>query len=506
MFPNPFSPPPPPPAPRSSPGLTPQEKGRIILMAVAMLVVLGMMGAMVVYSQGTLPGDTERDPQDMPADPRPGGDGTAKPLEIVPLFPEEEGAEVEGILRADLAKWTDVVQGVAAVDPEPYALLLDRVSGNARVMNLQEAAFDGKAEPAALLAAPAASMGKLVLVSGELLSLEREPYEIPSGLVREVRRGMVRDGGGRLWTFSWPVGNPLEPDPVAPGGGWVRLQGIFYKSWPARAPGAEAEVPTPHLVLQRRPRLDFPRVEIRDLDASWFDQVRDETPADMVIRDEDPLFYLLNLARNIGPDGWEGWAKAKQARDPGLRIWPPEDVTGRYKELLDRPEIYRFRPVRYVGYLARPSVIKEVRPNPGNVEQLWVGFLVDQDGAPALWVSTPFSLLDRAFKPDARVAGDGIFLKRVAYPPAGGGPMKRAAVVVATRVVAAPMGTDNVGRSVMLVLAGFMLLLGFGLWRSIRQGRIEAESAEKRRVERLARRREPVKGPVDAPPPAEGGA
>ena len=245
MFPNPFSPPPPPPAPRSSPGLTPQEKGRIILMAVAMLVVLGMMGAMVVYSQGTLPGDTERDPQDMPADPRPGGDGTAKPLEIVPLFPEEEGAEVEGIFRADLAKWTDVVQGVAAVDPEPYALLLDRVSGNARVMNLQEAAFDGKAEPAALLAAPAASMGKLVLVSGELLSLEREPYEIPSGLVREVRRGMVRDGGGRLWTFSWPVGNPLEPDPVAPGGGWVRLQGIFYKSWPARAPGAGAAGPPP---------------------------------------------------------------------------------------------------------------------------------------------------------------------------------------------------------------------------------------------------------------------
>lgn len=518
MFPNPFGPPPPPPGTRIPPGITGGEKGRMVILGVAMLLVLGVMGALLVYVQSAfeVPAAKEEGPhpQDMPPEKPAPGEGPEITFAPSPLFPEEEKEEVERILGEDLAKWTDVVDGVPAVDPGPFNLLLDRVSSHARIMNLQEESFDGGLEPSALLAAPAGNRGRLVLVSGELLSLAREPWTIESGLVQEVRRGLLRDGAGRLWTFTWAVGNPLEPDPVAPGEGWVRVQGIFYKSWPAKDPASGAEVPTPHLVLQRRPRKDFPKTSVHDLDAAWFGQVRDGTPAEMTVRDEDPLFWLLNLSGNIGQQGWEKWASEKQARDPGLRIWPPENLTGRYKELLDNPAPYRFRPIRYFGYLALPSVIREVRPNPANVEQLWIGFLVDDDGAPAIWVYSPRSLLENGIRKDDRVMVDGFFLKRVAYEPAGGGAMKRAAVMVATRILPAPLPTDNVGRSVMVAIAAFMGLLTLGLLFTVLRGRREAEEAEQRRLDRIAKRRQERGTPVivvpgrTGPPgvPPEGGA
>jgi hypothetical protein len=505
MFPNPFAPPPPPPPGSRLPsGITPQEKGKMILLGVALLLVLGVMGGMFAfYGAGDEPPPSAGDPMDIPAS-KGGAEGPLVEFKPAPLFPEEEGAEVERILREDLAEWKDVVDGVAAVDPRPHDYILDQVSRNARIMNLAEASFDGEMEPSSLLDGPAAHRGKLVLVSGTLLSLEREPYEIETGLVKEVRRGLLRDGPGRLWTFTWPVGNPLEPDPVQPGEGWVRVQGVFYKVWPAADPESGEEVPTPHLVLQRRPKRDYPRIQVRDLDTAWFDLVHDETPADMSVRDEDPLFYLLNLSSNIGANGWEGWAKAKQARDPGLRIWPPEDLTGRYTELLDRPEVYRFRPIRYVGYIARPSVIREIRPNPGNVEQAWISFLVDQDGAPALWVYSPRSIVDLGFKDGDRVSVEGFFMKRVAYEPVREGPMKRAAVLVATRILPAPMPENSVARTILLIVGGFMLLMAGLLGWTIVQGRREAETAEKRRAEMQERRRRahPDRPPLAPPSPA----
>jgi hypothetical protein len=109
---------------------------------------------------------------------------------------------------------------------------------------------------------------------------------------------------------------------------------------------------------------------------------------------------------------------------------------------------------------------------------------------------------------------DGFFLKRVAYEPAGGGPMKRAAVVVATRILPAPLPTDNVGMSVLVAIASFMGLLTLGLVYTVLRGRKEAEETEQRRLDRIARRRREQGTPAivvpggtgPSEPPPEGGA
>ena len=65
----------------------------------------------------------------------------------------------------------------------------------------------------------------------------------------------------------------------------------------------EAEAPARRSGGQRRPARDFPPVVIRDIDPAWLEQVKDEKPAEMTVVDEDPLFYFLNMARTLGPDG-----------------------------------------------------------------------------------------------------------------------------------------------------------------------------------------------------------
>lgn len=504
-FPNPTSPPEPGPRPRGGSvappaGATPQEKGKLVLIGVAFLLVTGLMVGMVVLAGSS--------PEPAGGAPPPGGVDAA-PTEIefrpVSLFPEEEAEEVEKGLRERMASFAGIVDGVPAEDPAPYAYLLDQVTANARVLNLQREGFDREADPAALLADPAAHRGKLLSVSGEILRLERLPWSGASTLVREIRRGVLRDGAGRLHSFSWPVANPLEPDPVAPGDGWAEIRGIYYKPWPVAVDGADP-VPTPHLVLQRRPARDYPPVAIRDLDASWMEQVRDGTPAEMAVRDADPLFYLVNMARTLGPEGFEAWARERQAEAPGLRVYPPEDLTGRYAELLDRPEVWRFRTVSYTGFLVRPSEIMEVRPNPGNVERLWIGFLVDQDFAPAVWVYSHRSFLDMGLRNDDRVKVEGIFLKRVAYEPAGGPPMKRAGVIVAMRITPAPAGKASIALHVLLGIVAIMLLLAGGLAWAILQGRREDEAAARRRQETIARKRAARAGETLAPPSPGPGA
>ena len=500
MFPFP-DPPSTPSGPRRAPGIDPGERGRFIVLGVGLLFVLGLLGG--AYVLATRGGGTATKP---PGPPAGGAKGGVEPIiewKPEPLFPEEEGQEVEARLRERLAAFREIVDGVPAVDPAPFGLLLEEVTSNARVMNLQREAFDRKPDLAAILGNPAAHRGRLVSVSGPLLSLDREPWTTPSGLVKEVRRGVIRSGAdGPLVSFAWPVGNPLEPDPVSPGDGWAQVQGIFYKAWPVKDPTSGAETRTPHLVLQRRPSRDYPPVQVRDLDAAWLGQIRDSTPAEMAVRDEDPLYLLANMAGTLGPAGFESWAKVKQAADPALKLWPPVDMTGKYKELLDKPDLYRLRPVSYSGFLVKPQVLTDLRPNPGNVERLWISFLVDQDFAPAVWVYTPWSPVEKGLRSMDRVKVEGIFVKRVVYEPGTGGPMMRAAVVVASRITPAPLGSQPWGTGVLVAIIVLMAILAGGLVWAIVQGRRSEEEARRRRQEKAAKKR--AAAPAVAPPPADG--
>jgi hypothetical protein len=497
--------------------MTPEERGKIILLGVGFLFCVGLGVACYVYIRSGSAAPPQPVEGTTPAAVAPDG----PPIEIrsVPLFPEEEAAEIENFLREDLGKRPAPADGVAATDPAVFDYLVDQVMLNARLLNLDASGFDAAPDVAKILEDPGAHRGKCIAVTGELHSLEKTPYAGPVRQVQEVRRGTVRDAGGRLWTFSWPVANALEPDPVKPGEGWVRLNGLFYKSWPVADGKDPAKTETTaHLVLQRAPQRDYPQATVRDIETAWMEQVRDAEASDMLAWNEDPFFLLLNLTKNLGPTGFEGWLKAKQDSAPGPKpvLWPPEDFTGRYRELLDRPDAHRFQPIRYTGFLVRPTEVtrSEIRPNPGNVGRLWVGYLVDRDWVPAVWVYSHRSFVDQGFKTEDHVIVDGIFYKRIAYQPAKGGPLNRAAVMIAGRITQAPLPAHGMTRSFLLLIIGLMVLFAGALAWLLLQNRKDDRLAQERRREKAARRRKEPIGPAagaaggSAPPgtpPAAGG-
>jgi hypothetical protein len=472
-------------------------------MGVGLLFVAALVAGLSAYGS--------RRPVPSPAAPGPdasGEPGVLPPISVqpAPLFPEEEAEEIARILLERWPAAADIVQGVPGADPAAFAFLVGEATLNARILNLPAEGFDARPDLARIDADPGAFRGRPIRVSGALLALERLPAEGLGAQVREIRRGTVRDGNGRLWSFAWPVANPLEPDPVVPGAGWVRLHGILYKSWPLVDPAGPGEPRNAlQVVLARPPVADFPPVSHRDIDPAWMEGVRDAAAIDMLTTDEDPFFHLLNFSRTLGPAGFGEWLKTRQAASPGLRIDPPEDFTGRYAELLRNPAVHRFRPVRYSGFLIRP-LEQEVRPNPGGIEKAWVGFLVDADFAPAVWVFAPRSFVAGGFKDEDRVQVDGIFYKRRAYQPQGGGDLKQAAVIIACRISHAPLGTTRFGPDLLAALIALLVLLGGGFAWLVVQGRKQDRAAEAIRRERLARRnrgvviRPPAASSAEAPP------
>ncbi len=507
MFPFPPSPSQPPRRPRTSPGVTPEERGKFVLLGVLFLACLGLLAFFSTMLSTRAPAPAPEATVEKALPP-----GPSVEFQAVPLFPEEEAEEIGKSLLEEFGRLPPVADGVAAADPEPFDFLLDKAVLDSRVLNLDTEGFDRQPDVEKVLADPGAHRGRFLCVSGAMLSLERVPYDGKVRQVQEIRRGTLRDGKGRLWTFSWPVASALEPDPVRPGEGWVRVHGLFFKTWPAADPADPGKtVPTFHLVLQRRPQKDYPEVVNRDIDPAWMEQVHDATTAEMLVRDEDPLFHFLNLMKNLGTGGFEGWLKAKQEADPGLKLWPPEDFTGRYRELLDRPDLHRFKPVRYTGLLAKPMEIARgtIRPNPGNIDRVYFGVVVEMDWAPAIWIYSPRSLADQGFKSNDRIRVDGIFLKRVAYEREGDRKLNQAAVIVAGKVYPAPVPEFGVGRDLLLVVFGLMVILLGGLAYFLAHGRKEEREAADRRKERLGRKRVEAGGAAAGPgaePPAGGQA
>jgi hypothetical protein len=233
--------------------------------------------------------------------------------------------------------------------------------------------------------------------------------------------------------------------------------------------------------------VDYPPVVVKDVDPAWMEDVHDADAGEMLKRDDPPVYYLLNLVKNLGEEGYEAWLKEKEKASPGLKHWPPEDFTGRFKELLARPDAYRFRPIRYSGFLVRPTVAP-VAPNPGNLDRVWLGYIVDMDFVPAVWVLSPRSFVDHGFKDEDRIRVDGIFFKRIAFQPQGGGPLSQAAVIVAGKMVVVPMGREF-GADLLMVVLGLSVIVAGGLFYFAVRSRKDDRAAEERRQARLARRR-----------------
>ena len=136
MFPFPSSPSPP-RGPRSSPGVTPEERGKVVLLGALFLACLGMLAFFYTFLRSR--SATAPQPSEAPVAPPT---GPLPEIQVVPLFPEEEGPELEAGFLEDIAKLPAVVDGVDAADPEVYDYLIDQSLLNARVLNLGAEGFD----------------------------------------------------------------------------------------------------------------------------------------------------------------------------------------------------------------------------------------------------------------------------------------------------------------------------------------------------------------------------
>jgi hypothetical protein len=496
------------PAPGTRPGVTAQERGKIVFLGVALLAVLGGLVAAAVGARDgaseTPPPAAPRAPEDGPLGPPgvPVGPGEGE-MQIVPLFPDEMAEVVQERLRERMATAGAVADGIAAEDGVAYEALLEAVTTDHRVLNLTGEGFAVDPDPATLLDQPERHRGDLVRYSGELLALERLPYSGPNPLVKEVRRGVLRTAAGRLVGFSHGVASPHEPVAVEAGDGWVRVRGAFYKQWPVAdgAPGA-APVPAPHLLLTAAPVRDYPPVALREVDPRWAGDVKDSTGAEMVVRDEPPFFLLLNMLRTLGEKGFEEWVRAQPAA-PGKEPWPPEDFTNRSHEFLKAPALHRFRPVTIKGYLKQPKFVYDMRPNQGNCEKLWLGFVVADDLVP-VWVYRERSFLGDGMKEGSYVHVEGIFYKQVAYDPRGGGGMKRGPVVLASSVRPLPVRKLSVSSEVLYAgvaaLAIMLALLGAVVVRARRDERSSA-AMWRERVSKRQKQRQKASAGDDAPAP-----
>jgi hypothetical protein len=503
MFPFPKSPKNDPAGLPRTPGISSEERARFVIMGVLFLTVLGGIIGSYAYLNSRKPSASIP----VAAPDAPPVPGELPPMEVtaVPLFPEEQRGEIEKSFAEQASSFAGILDGVAAPEPGPYDFLVDKATLDTRVLNLLPEGYDPEPPVEKVLADPGAFRGRMYRVTGELLSLEKTPYAGECKQVQEVRTGVVRDGKGRLWSFTWPLANSLEPDPVQPGKGWVRLHGLFYKTWPVADPAkGGTEAPSLHLVLARRIMVDYPEVHHRDIDPAWMAEVHDTKPEEMLSFDDDSFFRLLNLSKTLGPEGFEGWLKQKQAETPDAKFWPPEDMTGRYKELLARPDLWRFRPISCTAFLAKPSEVGRaaIRPNPGNVERLWIGFLTGTDFAPGIWVCAPRSFVDQGIKSEDQVRVEGIFYKRHAFRPANGKNLMQCAIVVAGRIVKVPISEKHVEMDVLLGIVALLTVLAASLAFLILQGRKEARATEARRVQRLSKMKV---GPTPPTTPSEPG-
>src|SRR5262245_24498969 len=130
MFPFPSTEPKPPRPPRTTTGLDPEDRGKMILLGVAFLFVLALAGGLYPSTR------SQYAPPPKTGTTVPGTkDGVVLDISPAPLFPEEEAEEIQRILLERMAKLAPIAQGTAAVDPEPYEYLVDQATLNARILN-----------------------------------------------------------------------------------------------------------------------------------------------------------------------------------------------------------------------------------------------------------------------------------------------------------------------------------------------------------------------------------
>jgi hypothetical protein len=285
------------------------DRTRIIMMCVALLVVGG--GYLWLRSQ-KLVATGSLDPNDIVAVP-----DDQMPIQRIPSA-RVDGSRLEAVKDATL---TDRL----VREPEPYQHLLTEARklthGDLEALGMTPI------DAAAVRADPAIHRGRPYFVRGILesidVSFDPQFHEI---------RGVVKDLAGQRYAFS------VLSEPEVGIGDVVKLEGYFFKLLAVETAPGEYDQDVIHLVGRRLLRSFFPLPPNEDLAKIPFYEARDADLAEQVEWPDDLIYQTLNWTRTLGKEK----AAALEAE------------TVDYAQLRKEPDRYRGKVVRVFGNFYLP--------------------------------------------------------------------------------------------------------------------------------------------------------
>ncbi len=455
-------------APRP-PGLLLSPKVGVIGMVFAFAVVVAAFVAVGLWSSGGGADAPTGDAGDV--DLQHVGEG-----DLAGLLPEEASRELQEELFAfarDAARGV-IADDAPATDLEWTRFLLEASLRN-RLARLPARVFPRIENIPNAREDPASVRGSLAAIWGRVDSYEEVDVEHPSGL-RIGWRVRITDAAGAPWIVT----TLHEPREEVTEGRWVKAYGVFTKLWPDEDGG-----PMLHVRLTRSLVPSYAPVTHRQPRLEWLEQVRDGKPEESEGFEAEPFYGMLNFVRQLGPEGYI------ELRD--TENLPVADLTGTQGStpLWQNPDRWRFQLVRLRlapvhDHFAMDRYIQE---NPGNIDALYRGMLVDDQVHPVQFFS-PFPQDAFDFGNARMVEVEGFFFKR-RHVTGTNGKSYWLPVIIGTSVIATDAGPYETGTSLNLVLGllalGSVVMLGL-LIMSWRKGKRREDEVRRRSEERRMKR------------------
>ncbi len=471
-----------------SSGATPPPPGFLISPKVGLvgfLVMLGLAGVAYV-ALGFFAGSDAPNPETPDGSALVGGVpvGGLKPTieyiddgQLAAIDPEGTSRE----LQAELIHWflamdRKPISDREEVDEPEWAARILEEGVRRRMDRLPERVFGSLDNIPSVIDEPGPYRGTLVSVWGRVESVAQAKLRLPKG-DRAVSRLRLLDHAGVAWvaTVVAPVSDSVKV------GSWVKIPGVFAKLWP------NGDRPALHVFATRAPIGSFAPVSYDAPRVEWLEQVSDATPDGSTALEDVPFYGMLNYVRSLGIDGY------RAARDNGsLEV---ADLTGTQgsKPLLDAPQNWRFRAVRLrAAPIHKEFVVdRSLGENPGNIDFIYRGYLVDDQNHPVLFMS-PFPLEAFDFAGARMVEIEGFFFKRRMVQGTNG---KRYYLPILVGVDITPIEIGPVGSAtdpkIVLAVAGsasMLMLLAFVFM--VRRTKRSDEAVRRRNVRRHHARRD----------------
>ncbi len=397
--------------------------------------------------------------------------------EFAAYYPEVAGVELqEELITWFIAMDRKPISDREQIDEPEWAGHLLASEVRRRMDRLPPRVFGSLDNIPAVIHEPGPHRGTLVAIWAQVEGVEQATLRLPDG-DREVSRIRLTDDAGLPWVATVTA---TVPDTVATGH-WIKVVGAFTKLWP------DGDRPALHVFSTRAPIPSFAPVAYDEPRIEWLEQVHDATPGGSTELEDVPLYGMLNFVRTLGMEGY------RAARDRGdLEV---ADLTGTQgsKPLLEAPRAWRFRPVRLrVAPIHKEFVVDySLGENPGNIEFIYRGYLVDDQNHPLLFMS-PFPSEAFDFDDARMVDVEGFFFKRRMVQ---GSNNKRYYLPIIVGVVIDPLDIGPVGPSTdprivlaVAVTGSVLMMLAFAfLARRTRRGE---EQVRRRTVRRHQTRRD----------------